>query len=175
MPTVTKQRLAEEFYKLLEQKSIDKIVIKDISDACGMSRQSFYYHFQDILALVEWMAEQAIQKALSRSLEKDDPVDAIEQFVIMTVENQDLIRKLASSQWHEQFQLLFFEGIKTYLMELMRHRRPDHSMSRSEMDTAVAFYSGGVAALLLIYSGDKKTDTRRLAQRIVDLISCGNA
>ena len=54
MPVNVKPMIAEAFLKLSKEKNIDKITVKDIVDTCGISRQSFYYHFQDILEVIEW-------------------------------------------------------------------------------------------------------------------------
>lgn len=39
----------------MKTKPFDKIKIREIVDECGLNRQTFYYHFQDIYELVEWM------------------------------------------------------------------------------------------------------------------------
>ena len=49
MPVQVKPMIAEAFIRLSKQKNIDKITVKDLVEACGISRQTFYYHFQDIL------------------------------------------------------------------------------------------------------------------------------
>ena len=50
----TKEAIAEAFEGLLEKRSIDKVTVKDIVTECGINRQTFYYHFQDIYDLLEW-------------------------------------------------------------------------------------------------------------------------
>ena len=51
----TKLLLANSLRKLMKKKSLDKIKIREIVEDCGVNRQTFYYHFQDIYALVEWI------------------------------------------------------------------------------------------------------------------------
>lgn len=51
----TKALFANQLKVLLQHKTIDKITIKELTDLCGMNRQSFYYHFGDIYALMEWL------------------------------------------------------------------------------------------------------------------------
>ncbi len=55
MAQTTKRALAASLKKLLTQKSLDKITVTDITDDCQVNRQTFYYHFQDIYALVDWI------------------------------------------------------------------------------------------------------------------------
>ena len=47
MSEITKRALATSLKKLLSQKELTKISIKDITDDCGIQRQTFYYHFAD--------------------------------------------------------------------------------------------------------------------------------
>ena len=48
----TKEKIALAVKELMRQKSIRKITVQDIMEETGMKRQSFYYHFQDIPALL---------------------------------------------------------------------------------------------------------------------------
>ena len=58
MPVDMKAKIAQTLYELLKHKSLDKITVKELVDTCNISRQSFYYHFQDIYDLVRWMFQQ---------------------------------------------------------------------------------------------------------------------
>ena len=51
---VTKKVIADGFRYVMEKKSFDKITISDITDKCGLNRQTFYYHFQDKYELLNW-------------------------------------------------------------------------------------------------------------------------
>ena len=68
MPVNMKNMIAEAFVKLSDEKAIDKITVKDVVEECNISRQSFYYHFQDILEVIEWSAEQSFEKLLNDNL-----------------------------------------------------------------------------------------------------------
>ena len=53
-----KEKIAETFLAMTARKSFDKITIKDLVQECGISRQAFYYHFQDILDVIEWIMQR---------------------------------------------------------------------------------------------------------------------
>ena len=55
MANLTKKAIAASVIRLLEKKPIDKITIREITDDCGMTRNTFYYHFQDIYDLCSWI------------------------------------------------------------------------------------------------------------------------
>ena len=49
MSQITKRALAESLKKLLLEKPLDRITVSDITEDCGVSRMTFYYHFKDCL------------------------------------------------------------------------------------------------------------------------------
>lgn len=56
--------MAASLKKALSKKTLDKITIKEITDDCGIKRQTFYYHFQDIYDLLEWVFLQEGQQII---------------------------------------------------------------------------------------------------------------
>ena len=54
----TKHALASALKELMAQKPIDKITIHDITERCGIRRQNFYYHFEDVYDLMRWMFQE---------------------------------------------------------------------------------------------------------------------
>ena len=52
MANFTKQAIKAAFLELLDEKPLNKISVRDIVERCGINRNSFYYHFQDIPSLL---------------------------------------------------------------------------------------------------------------------------
>ena len=50
----TKRVIAYAFKELLLEKPINKITVSDIAEKCDINRQTFYYHFHDIIELTEY-------------------------------------------------------------------------------------------------------------------------
>ncbi len=51
----TKNLLANAVLELSNKKPLSDISVSDITDFCGMSRNTFYYHFKDKQELVFWI------------------------------------------------------------------------------------------------------------------------
>ena len=49
MLQLTKKAIVNSFIKLLNEKPLDKITVKNIAEDCGINRNTFYYHFRIIL------------------------------------------------------------------------------------------------------------------------------
>ncbi len=48
MANFTEKAILETLNEMLKTRTIDKITVKDLTEACGISRNTFYYHFHDI-------------------------------------------------------------------------------------------------------------------------------
>lgn len=55
MSLMTKKELSNSLKKLMNIKPLCKITVKDVVTDCGVNRQTFYYHFQDIYDLLDWI------------------------------------------------------------------------------------------------------------------------
>lgn len=62
----TKQDLCAALKELMVQKPLEKITIRELTDRCGMIRQAFYYHFEDIYDLVRWMFQEEAMNLLQQ-------------------------------------------------------------------------------------------------------------
>ncbi|NCB63068.1 MAG: TetR family transcriptional regulator [Clostridia bacterium] len=71
MAQTTKRALAASLKKLLAAKPMDNITVKDLVENCEVSRQTFYYHFQDIYDLLQWVFEQEAEALLAGKKDTD--------------------------------------------------------------------------------------------------------
>lgn len=67
MTEMTKILISNSFKKLLSKKPLNKITIKDIAYDCKLTRQTFYYHFQDIYELLDWTYKNELGHLLNES------------------------------------------------------------------------------------------------------------
>lgn len=79
-----KRALAESLKKSMREKPFSKITINDIVNDCGVNRKTFYYHFEDIYALLKWMLEQEtveVVKSFDLLMNAEDAVTFVVDYV----------------------------------------------------------------------------------------------
>ena len=92
MSQITKRALASALKELLEHKPLNKITIADITEQCGVNRQTFYYHFQDIYALLEWIYTTDAQRLLEGKRDGDTWQQGFLQVLKYIRDNRALVR-----------------------------------------------------------------------------------
>ena len=86
----TKKTLAESLKKIMKKKNFSKITISEIIADSGVNRKTFYYHFEDIYALLKWIFENEAIEVVKHFNLAVDYEDAI-LFVMDYVEKNDYI------------------------------------------------------------------------------------
>lgn len=82
MPSLTRKAIISAFLQLLDERPLSKITVKDIVDRCGINRNTFYYHFEDIPALIEDISRQEMDLLM----EKHAKVDSMEDCLMIAVD-----------------------------------------------------------------------------------------
>ena len=77
MTIVIKRVLASTLKEIAEKKSLSKITINDLTQACDVSRQTFYNNFKDIYDLVEWIYLKEVVTPIERGKIYDRWQDAL--------------------------------------------------------------------------------------------------
>ncbi len=54
----TRRGLSAALRALLREKPLDQLRVRELTERCGLRRQSFYYHFEDVYGLFAWSARQ---------------------------------------------------------------------------------------------------------------------
>ena len=75
MSQITKRALEQSLKNLLLKKPLNKITISDIAEDCGINRMTFYYHFQDIPALLE----EIVSEQSAAIIQKYPQPDSLEE------------------------------------------------------------------------------------------------
>lgn len=103
----TKKMLSAALKNAMKSKPLSKISISEIVQACGVNRKTFYYHFQDIYALLKWTLEQETVEVVKNFDLLVNTEDAV-AFVIDYVEaNQHILNCAYDSMGRTEMRRFF--------------------------------------------------------------------
>ena len=171
MPIDMKCMIASTFAQMAQKKPIDKITVKDLVEQCGISRQAFYYHFQDILEVMEWSIRQMIENALQNSLQAETPQKAIAEFINIAVKHEDLLFRLLSSQRRAQVERIFVEAMRSSIRQILYSKKPDLVISHQNLEVALSFYAYGITGVIFENCKNKSLQVEQLSHQLYLLLS----
>lgn len=149
----TKNRIVENFWTLYKNKPIEKITVRELAEASGIGRGTFYNHFQDVYAVLE-----DIEAKLSMSLNnmcvdvrKNIPTLAGLNRVLYTYYGeemtQDYIRLLVLEHRDPFFAGRYLEELKNLVTDVCME--PDHTVSSDKEKMIIDGAITAVTDLLL--------------------------
>ncbi len=83
MANFTREAIKTTFIRLLEERQFSEITVKNIVEECGINRNSFYYHYQDLPALLEEIIREESDAVIQKYSSVNSIVecfDALEEF-----------------------------------------------------------------------------------------------
>ena len=99
MPAEMKEAIAQAAMLLLTEKHVKKLTVKDIVDQCHITRQAFYYHFENIPALFCWMVEKNTERTLQDVLAKGDGEEGLRCFFLMAISAIPYVKRGMASNY----------------------------------------------------------------------------
>lgn len=72
MASFTKFAILRVFGDLAASRPVDKITVKDITDQCGISRNTFYYHYQDIYQVLKAYVQYSTERVIELMAEDEE-------------------------------------------------------------------------------------------------------
>lgn len=170
MPVNMKSMIANAFMSLSKTKDVDKITVKDLVEACHISRQTFYYHFQDILEVIEWSVQQAFQEILAHRMDTDTPEETLRTFIESSSEADVLLKKLLHSQKRERIEMILVNAVRSYLQGILASREAKPDFPLADAKIMLDFCTYGIVGLLLENCGKKSLDKEKMARQMQRLI-----
>lgn len=97
MPNFTKKAIKESFLKLLNEKPLSQISVRMIVEDCSINRNSFYYHYQDILALIEEIVRDQVDALVAAYPTVESLDECVTYMFDYAVKNKKAIRNIYNS------------------------------------------------------------------------------
>ena len=152
MKNLTRQAMADSLRTLLRERPLSRISVRDITEGCHVNRQTFYYHFNDVYDLMEWVFEQDancnLPAEIDTSIAEGGWKECVRTYFQYLVKNKVMVLNIYDSQ-NRAYMLHYFQKrlrgcIQGYCEIVSR----DMSISWADMEFVVEFYLSIVIGLI---------------------------
>lgn len=107
MAGFTKKAIRDAFVRLLNDRPMSQITVKDIVDECGVNRNTFYYYFEDIPQLMESVVNENAERIIREHPTIDSLDDCINAALEFALTNRKAVLHIYNSvdrDIYEQYQ-----------------------------------------------------------------------
>ena len=166
----TKKTLAESLKRIMKTKSFSKITVSEIISDCGVNRKTFYYHFEDIYALLKWIFEnEAIDVVKNFNLAVDYEEAIL--FVMNYVEKNDyLITCAYDSIGRDEMKRFFYADFIQLVSTIINNAETESGKRLASEYKAFlcSFYAEALAGILIDWIKNRNQQNRA---QIIEYIS----
>ena len=171
MSQITKRALVQSLKNLLQQKPLSKITISDITEDCGISRMTFYYHFKDIYDLVEWACAEDAARALQNKKTYDTWQQGFVQIFHAVRENKVFVMNVYRCVNREQVEKYLVPLTDQLIMGVITERAAGMTVREADQQFIAQVYSYAFVGIMLDWiRDDMRADPEELVNRLAMVI-----
>lgn len=175
MASFTRDAIIRSFVKLLNERPLGKITVRDIVEDCGVNRNTFYYHFADIHALVEEVSKGEIDRIIEQNAAISSLCECLDVATEFILRNRRAVLHLYNSPNRDIFERSLME-LSTYVVQkFMGTVFPDAQLLESDREIIVRAYACEIFGLMIEWLNHSLSEDRRKALRRLCELRAGTA
>lgn len=168
MSDITKRAMSAALKNLLKEKKLNKITVQDIADECGINRQTFYYHFQDIYDLVEWTCIEDTEKVLKENRTYDTWQEGLLSVFDLAKKDKTFIDNIYRSVSLEMLEQYLYRLVYPLLKNVVDEKANGQTVREENKKYIADFYKYAFVGVLLEWI---RNDMAESPGQIVDRVS----
>ena len=170
MSNFTEKAIKESFIKLLEEKPLSQITVKQIVEGCGINRNSFYYHFADIPALIESLVMEEAGLIMAQHPTVESLEDALNAVFDFAFEHRRAILHIYKSVNREIFERYLWNVCDHVVNAYGKTLPEQETASQEDKELIGRFYKSACFGLVIEWlEGRMKGDVRSSISRFCQL------
>lgn len=168
----TKKALASSLKKLMKKEPLKKVTVTDIIKDCGVNRKTFYYHFEDIYALLKWMLQQEAIEVVKQFNLLTDYKDAISFVLDYVQSNAHILSCAYDSIGREEMKRFFYSDFIGIIQKLIDDTEKELELSvlQDFKQFLANLYTEALASSLIDWVKDYKNLNREKILNYLSLI-----
>lgn len=148
MAQFTKTAIMTSFIELLNQRPFDKISVVDIAEKCGINRNTFYYYYTDVYALVDEVFRAETQKIVDTSHRCDSWQETFMQATGFARKNRQAIYHLYNSGARDRLEDYLYDGMFVVVEAFVDNQAEGLEVSADDKSALSTFYTAAMVGLV---------------------------
>lgn len=157
MPADMKNIIAEAARRLVVEKKVKKLTVKDIVEECGITRQTFYYHFDDIPDLFRWILKRGSEQLLQECVEQNNSEKMLRYLFLILINARPFMHQGMSSGYGEELEQIARETFYGFVEQAALEGGLYRDYSSRDARLLIRYHSGAVFELMRNWT-DKDTE-----------------
>lgn len=147
MAKITKDAILDCVWQLLEKKDPDKMTVKEICENCGINRNTFYYHFTDLIDVLDAMLEREHERFIS----KEKTSSMLEDYnarVDFLIRHRKAVENIYHSQMRDHFTRFMNRWSAEFIRPYVKEAAAGRDLSDEDLNYICSFYECALEGLI---------------------------
>lgn len=140
MANFTRRAIKDSFMKLLSERPLNQITVKDIVEDCGINRNSFYYHFEDLPALVEEIVGELVQNLIQKHPTVSSVEECADAVIELVMENKKAVYHIYNSVGRDVFERYLMDGCEYIVTTYLKAEFAQKPMDPKDLDALIRLH-----------------------------------
>ena len=141
----------------MAKKAFSKIRVDDIASACGLTRQSFYYHFKDKYDLMNWIYYTETAPFMASYDMFEHWTDGLKDLCYYMQQNKTFYKNALNTTGQNSFPEYLNHYISTVAMSVIENMQAEEC-DREKWDFIVSFFATALVAFIVRWSNNGMKD-----------------
>ena len=174
MAVRTKQAIRQAFIELLNERPLDKISVKDIAERSTVNRNTFYYYYADIYALVEEIFQTETQLFMEKLHSYASWEEAFREATAFVSENKRAVHHLFNSGNRNILEHYYHKVTYAAMLSYVRGQAEGLSAAEEDIQALAQFYAAALSGMTADWlRGGMKSNVNDHIDRLIALIHHG--
>ena len=170
MANFTRRAIKKTFLKLLNQRPLNQITVKDIVEDCGINRNSFYYHFEDLPALVDEIVEEQVQALIQNHPTISSVEECFDTVVELVMENKRAIYHIYNSLSRDVFERYLMDACQYIVSTYLKTEFAEKSIDPQDLEALIRLHKCACFGSVIDWlNGGMKDDISAYFRRVCAL------
>lgn len=146
---LTKKALGNSLKQLMEKSPLNKITVQDIVDNCHLNRQTFYYHFESVLDLIEWIYKTEIVESISEYKSYDSWREAYLKILTYIYDNKKFCLNTYKYLSRDYLDFIMYTITYEYIIGVVKGVLCNLAVNEEDKELIANFYTLAFIGLLI--------------------------
>ena len=176
----TRELLVQAFIALIEERhNLHSISVQEIAERATINRATFYAHFEDKYALLQYWMREKFHRALVSQLPASSTlqVNTLRLLILAVFDFLAVFRsylKLADQQYEPLFEIVLQQELYELLLRWLKMIPSEVSLQEETVETTVLVISWAIFGPAAQWSrGDQTTSAEEMADRVLGVVIAG--
>lgn len=171
MAKLTEKAILQTFDDMIHEMPFEKITVSALVARCGISSNTFYYHYQDIYALVDAWLGGRLKKYARDAYLTDDWKSVLKNCVRELQKNPKVVSHLFNSISRGRMERYIFQVLEPAVYQMIWERVAQKHVSEQTQHMLVSAFCYSLCGFILkfIYEG-MKADIDEMFDPIIDFL-----